>query len=186
MSLQEDFQRYRHLVDRSMFKGSICFLVNHPRYAFTKLHYDGSGFIEPSCWGTIVFLMRMNTRIKRMWRRAGNDLGDYCDALGDYVCIPNNDRPGYVGRRPMQMLLDQLASSDKAPDAIVGFYWQKTQVGFCGFGVQHAALYLGIHDGDEILFHQIGRGEDFEFTSLAEYENSHDDNSQYEVRFFSA
>ena len=181
-SLNGEFLKYRDLVKNSMFKGRISFLVSNPGLAETKLEHG----VNPCCWGTTAYLLDANQKVKDVCVGNSLSLDNYCDAMGDYVVIPDNDKPGYIGRQHMELFLDSLPRCDAEKDAVVAFFWQNMNNEFCGFGLHHSAIYLGDYGDKRIMFHQKEIGQRFQFISIEDFIKDLSEESQrtLDVRFY--
>ncbi|MBW3023189.1 hypothetical protein KY308_03730 [Candidatus Woesearchaeota archaeon] len=171
----KEYEMYKDIIEKSKFRDKIRFLKENPQLAFTNLANEG---INPCCWGTAVYTVGGNRKIKQLWTENGHELDDYCCALGNYICIPDDSMPGYVGEEPMELFQASLVESDAAPDTIISFYWDNPNTELCGFRLRHSAICLGKHNGDEIIFHQLARGERFAICTLDQYKTGLSDRAR--------
>jgi len=181
-TLNGESVKYRDLVRDSSFRDKISFLVNNPDLTKTKLF----GGLNPCCWGTTTYVIGANQGVKDVCVKNGFSLDDYCSAMGDFVVIPDNNKPGYVGREPMELFLSTLSKSDAVKDSVVAFFWQNKNNEFCGFGLHHSGIYLGDYGNQKIIFHQKEIGERFQFIPLDEFvkELCEESRRTLDVRFY--
>jgi hypothetical protein len=176
--------KYRELVKNSRFSDRISFLVSNPQLASVKLDNG----VNPCCWGTTTYVIGANQGLKDVCVKNGFSLDDYCSAMGDFVVIPDNDKPGYVGREPMELFLSTLPESDAVKDSVVAFRWHnRNNEEFCAFGLHHSGIYLGNYGGQQIIFHQKEIGQRFQFISLDEFvkELCEESRRTLDVRYYS-
>ena len=165
--IEEEYQRHRNLVDNSRFREKLILLIQNPNLAFNLL--ERTHGIHSCCLGTSVYVAGRNQDVKRLWIEAGYSLDDYSNALGDYICLPDEDRPGYVGEAPMELLQQTLNKSRIAPDTLVSFYWNIPNTEKCGFRLRHSGIFLGREKGRGIFFHQKSEGERFAITPVLDW-----------------
>jgi hypothetical protein len=183
-TLNEESVKYGDLIKNSRFRDKISFLINNPHLAEVELLKN----FEPCCWGTTAYMLDANQQVKNIWVEKGHKLDDHCDAMGDFVLIPDNDKPGYIGRTPMELFLETLPRSNKEKDAVIAFFWQnKNNTEYCDFGLHHTGVYLGNDDGKDIFFEQGGIGERFRFFSIEDFikDLSEESRKTLQIRFYS-
>lgn len=168
--LEKEYGKYKDIIADSRFEKQIRFLAENPHLAFAQLH-DGKG-IKPCCWGTAVYLLGGNKKVKDLWEKAGHKFDDFSDAMGDFVCIPDDNIPGYVGEEPMKMFQEILSRIGRAPDTLVSLYWDIPNTEACGFRLRHSGICLGKDDGQDIMFHQLNEGERFCICPVEEFERT--------------
>ncbi len=166
-ALCAEFKEHETLVSGSRYRDRILFLVENPNLAFAKFHDYG---IKPCCWGTTVFVLGANNIIKKLWQDAGYALDDYSDALGDYVCIPDDHKPGYVGEEPMRLFQETLLPSGPKPDSVVSWFWDANNIETIGFRLRHSGIYLGKNSNRDVFFHQTCEGGRFSIGRIDEFE----------------
>ena len=187
LTLDEERVKYKELIDSSRFRDRISFLVNNPDLASSTLNSQW-GIFKPCCWGTTAYLLGANEKVKDIWLKEGNVLDDYSDALGDFIIIPDNDKPGYIGMVPMQLYLDTLQEKDMEKDCVVGLFWESPNCeGFTGFGLGHTGIYLGEYEGKHIMFEQKQIGKRFRFVSIDDRVSELGDDSRrtLKMRYYS-
>ncbi len=159
--------RHQGLIHSSAYSEKLLYLVGNSSLAQSELA-DG---IFPNVFGAITYVIGQNEKIKSLWTEKGKPLDEYTDALGDFVCIPNDDLPGYVGEEPMNVLLQGLSQTALAPDRIIAFYWENNRTEANGFRLRHSGLYLGKQSGEDIFFHQDGIGGRYAISSIDDYKS---------------
>jgi hypothetical protein len=161
-------EKYGDLIGNSRFRDRIMFLLDNPDLAWRNLQKDE----KPCCFGTIAYLLDANRKIRELWKKSGHNLDDYSDALGNYVVLPEDDRPGYVGMEPMELFLSTLQETAMEKDCVVALFWQNSNTeGFTGFGLGHSAVYLGKHMEKDMVFEQLGRGKEFRIRPMEDFVN---------------
>jgi len=125
--------------------------------------------IKPCCWGTAVYVVGGNSRMKRLWAESGKRLDDYSDACGDFVCIPDENSPGYVGEEPMKLFLKTCEFTESDKDTVISFNWREDHTELCRYRLRHSGVALGKKDGITVMFHQVWGGGRFAVCSLEEF-----------------
>lgn len=143
--------------------------------------------LRPNCHGTSVYLFGLNKRVKQLWQDFGYKLNDFSSPKGDFVCIPDDSSPGYVGERPMKLLLEEMEETSMIPGCLVAYNYGSILSPF-NYGLNHSATYLGIDKptGKHKIFHQHGHGGPWEFANLnfLEEELSPEGRSGLRIKFF--
>jgi hypothetical protein len=173
----------------SIYKKEMSFLLRNQHLAERRLHRYG---MKSCCFGTTIHLLKAGEFVKQLWREAGHELEDYSDAMGDYICIPNNKGPGYVGREPMELFLKHLTPiSINVPDVVIAFYWKNAHAEFCEFGLGHVGISLGHFNGENLMFHQRKIGARFGVANIDHYREdivnnvlSQNDRPSIETKFY--
>lgn len=168
--LAAEYSRYKALVDRSRYRDRIEFLIQHPELAAATLNEERK--IQPSCYGTAAFVIDKQRTVKELWKNAGHPLDYYANGYGDFVCIPDETKPGYLGEKPMTLLQASLNESMVTPDTLISFSWNIPNTELCGMRLRHAGIYLGQLSNQNIFFQQLGEGERFGFSSLQQFEEA--------------
>lgn len=168
--LEQEYDKYKDIASDSKFGRRIRFLVENPQLAFAVLHKGIH--IQPCCFGTAVYILGGNKQIKGLWAREGHGLYDYSDALGDFVCIPDDNAPGYAGEGPMEVFQKALSISDCAPNTLISFYWDNPNTESCGFRLRHSGIYLGETGSRGVMFHQLEEGGRFSIGCIEDFEAS--------------
>jgi hypothetical protein len=168
MSLDVDkrFEKYDELIDRSVYREKIRTLQRNCNLASTV--FDKERNLRPCCWGTAVYIVGGNARVKELWKSTGRSLDDYSDACGDFVCIPDDNYPGYVGELPMELFLRTCEPTESDKDTLVAFSWDVPDTELCGFRLRHTGVALGKKYGATIFFHQKNEGDVFDVCSIYE------------------
>ncbi len=156
------FAKYADLIEDSRFRERIRGLQQNPNWAFAHLHED----IRPCCFGTAVYVIGENSLMKDLWKRSGKSLDDYSDACGDFVCIPDDNSPGYIGQEPMELFLKACEPAESDKDTILSFYWNEPFSELRGQRLRHSGIFLGKKDGRTVMFHQLGEGKRFGVCSI--------------------
>ncbi len=121
--------------------------------------------------GTVAYVTNAVPLIKRLWTAAGHDLENHSDGLGNYVCVPNENVPGYVGRDPMELFLRTQIRVPPMRGNVAVLSWQNKNSEFLGFGIGHCTIYLGSLGNEQVLFQQTDCGKPFCVSTLSKEMN---------------
>lgn len=186
--LSEEFEKYKHLITIPEQYDRIKFLCENPHIGKRII---GEWNMKPNCWGTTIFLVGQEEKVKEIYvKKTGNALDDYSDAMGDYVNIPTNELPGYVGEDPLVFFLEGktnfVCAGEENIGGIVAFHWRDDHTESCGFRLRHAGIYLGDDGWNQIFFHQEKIGGEYGFISVQEYKRTIHPQSQktFEANFY--
>lgn len=150
------------LIASSLFSDRIGPLRAHTEWGRKPLNYGQMS----NCCGTVIYVIKAEHVIWRIWGRFVNEGVDFGDAVYFPTELPRT--PGYVGRRAMKEFLYgnghvREAEKENAKDSIVAFSPGR------GSPPLHCGVYLGQIDGQDVMFHQDHAGVCFETLRVGEY-----------------
>lgn len=175
---QQLFYRGRHAIDRfgqllsSSPQGErALYLLKNPSIA-SRLITAGQEYCA-NCSGTASNVCGIDNLIKEHYLAQGYELGDFEIPDGDFVLLPDDGTPGYIGRKPFVSFLGQspivTEETEPSPGSIVGF-WRNRGKFFNGpYGIQHSGVCLGDEDGSAVFFQKLSRFGDFAIGFLDHY-----------------
>jgi len=165
-------------VRKSQYGECIQHLLDNPELARTELGRVFCKPVYPNCWGTAVYVVGGNERVRELWSARHSDLDTQIDASGNYVRIFDTNIPGYVGDNPMGLFLSTCTQTRRAQDRIVSFYWGERNL----WGIGHAGIIM--EDG---MFHKPDQEKPFEIVLFNDYLASLSDTTRetLEVKFHS-
>lgn len=182
-------------------------LVSRSKYSNRMLYLIGRQELDPSfpgelltiyptstrsnCWGTVIYLLDakalMIDQIEKL-RVAGRYP---CTEIGDRVYFPGEDRPGFVGFKPMELFLAEndkiIEVEEREIDCVVSLFCHLNlrfvdpifnpdiSAFIAEFNEQghtflaHSGLHLGNISGTDYLFHQNDMGGKFEVAPIRKY-----------------
>ena len=179
----KEISKYKDLIESSRYGDRISFLLDNPHLAEKELGKSGE---YSCCHGTVTYILNANEIMKQLWQEAGHELDNHSDASGNFIQIPNNERPGYVGGDPMELFLNNFYHSSKHLDTVVGFFWKNPKAEYYGFGLGHTGIYLGNLNSEDIMFNQKELAEPFEITSINTFKNNLSEHAKpfLEIRYY--
>jgi len=153
----------------------ILLLMNNKNLAQRKLGKNPKNDpIMPNCYGTSAFILGLNDLVRELWVSHGFQLNDSSKSpRGDFVFADSANFPGYIGRWPMTLLLNNLKKTEKTPGAIVAYFYEDPLNPSCReLNLRHTGVHLFNSDGIDYSFHQIAHGEDWGYARGTDLENS--------------
>jgi hypothetical protein len=163
--LDSEYDKNMDVLRKSKYLYKINFLLTNPILAYKPLSFKDKR-IKSCCAGTVVYIIDKNKEIKELWKNRGYKIDVINTRREDIICIPDNNSPGFIGRKPMEAFLDSFIDYSEIPkkDSIVAYFGIDYNNFNPRFGYLHGGIYLGKReDREEIVFQQKGIGLAFEF-----------------------
>lgn len=182
----------KHNFEDSRYYKKIQYLKDNWYFAINSFQGDKIPEWNPAysnCWGTMAYILGIDKKIKDMWESSQEfkDLDSL--AFGDYVNLPPHNRPGYVGRKPLEFFIensDEVERTGPEKDSMVLFSWKADTPYLLGHGLRHS----GIHLKDGWFFHQTNIGiynnSNFEFRKMSRFKFGLTDEARetLEIKFY--
>src|SRR3989338_1514385 len=113
------------LIERSAYASRILELVDNQE-AGKRLVYGNDDlriFLQPNCWGIVIYVLDAGSRIARYWAQIIEKTDQReRQNFPFWVSIPE-EGPGYVGRRPMTLYLDDSGDFTQGETGdVIGVY----------------------------------------------------------------
>lgn len=145
----------------------IDFLLKNKHLADRKIAEFGPDIVvKPCCFGTVVYLLGLNDAVKKAWIDYNRGWKGWDAVCGNSVMIDCDHLPGYVGRKPLELVLPQLKQCGREKGAMVLYYWAEGgKVSERQPILQHAGVYVD-RDPSKQMFHQVGLGWQWEWAKV--------------------